>query len=249
MSYRAQLKLAESVLAEKLGDGWELKLKEMSREEKKRLALELMDRGVRNVFALVKALRISSQTLRRLLEGRRGAVEGGAGGADEKEAIRLRKARADEARPILAKEIEDAAWFHNLLHDVGKYVFHGLVKHVDWTEEHVRDEEKAFEAIAKFFDSLVEAGVEKAKALEELKVENMALDAYLTFSIDLLEKARDRLLEYTRFADLAARTVCPSCRLKLMAQLIAAQAAGGTKQARTLQVTKRDVSRSEGASL
>jgi hypothetical protein len=89
MSYRAQLALAESLLAEsllaesllaeRLGDGWRQKLKEMSREEEKELALELMDKGVRNAFALVKALEISSQTLRRLLEDRREA-QGGQGG-------------------------------------------------------------------------------------------------------------------------------------------------------------------------
>jgi hypothetical protein len=231
MSYRAQLKLAESVLAKRLGDGWRRKLREMGREEREGLALELMDRGVRNAFALVKALGISSQTLRRLLEGRKGAEGGGAGGADSKEAARLREARADVARPILAKEIEDAAWFHNLLHDVGKYVFHRLVKYVDWTEECVKDEEKAFEAVAKFFNSLVEAGVEKAKVLEELKVENMALDAYLTFSVDLLQRAKERLMEYMRFTELAARTICPRCRMKLMAQLIVARAAGGARQA------------------
>jgi TATA-box binding protein (TBP) (component of TFIID and TFIIIB) len=74
----------------------------------------------------------------------------------------------------------------------------------------VKDEGKAFEAIAKFVDNLVEAGVEKAKALEELKVENMALDAYLTFAVDLLQRAKERLMEYERFTDLVARTVCPS---------------------------------------
>jgi hypothetical protein len=233
MSYRAQLALAESILAERLGGDWRRKLKEMSKGEREGLALELMDRGVRNVFALVKALGISSQTLRRLLEGRRGAQGAGLleGEADRRAAEALRAAREDAGRPILTKEIEDAAWFHNLLHDVGKYVFHRLVKYVDWTEEHARDAEKAFEAIARFVDNLVEVGVEKAKVLEELKVENMALDAYLVFAVDLLQKAKERLMEYERFTELAAHTICPRCRAKLMAQLIADQAAGGARQA------------------
>jgi hypothetical protein len=233
MSYRAQLKLAESFLAERLGGDWRKKLKEMSREEKEKLALELMDRGVRNAFALVKALGISSQTLRRLLEGRREAQ--GAGPleeeADRRAAEALRAAKEDARRPILTKEIEDAAWFHNLLHDLGKYVFHRVVRHVEWTAECMRDPERAFETIAKFLDNLFEVGVEKAKALEELKVENKALDAYLTFATDLLEKAKERLVEYSRFTELAARIVCPRCRLKLMAQLIADQAAGGARRA------------------
>jgi hypothetical protein len=52
MSFRAQVALAETILAERLGDDWRRKLKEMSKEEREELALELMDRGVKNALAL-----------------------------------------------------------------------------------------------------------------------------------------------------------------------------------------------------
>jgi hypothetical protein len=239
--YEEQLRKAEELLRQWHGEGYREKLASMDRAKKEALAAELFSRGVKNAFALTKALGLQSEAVREVVkkmkqleaekeEERRRAEEerlrAGKHVADKKAAEALRAAREDSRRPILVKEIEDAAWFHNLLHDVGKYVYHRLVKYVEWTEEKVRDEEKAFEAIAGYLDSMMEVA-EKAHVLEELKVENMALDAYLTFSLDLLAKARDRLAEYMRFTEVAARTICPRCRAKLMAHLVAMQAAGG----------------------
>ena len=43
----------------------------------------------------------------------------------------LREIPKDERKPIIKKEIEDAAWTHNLYHDLGKYAFTQLVKFID----------------------------------------------------------------------------------------------------------------------
>jgi hypothetical protein len=245
--YEEQLRKGEEMLRKWLGEDYAAKVAAMDQAHKEALVADLFNAGVRHVGAVSRLLGMSgyqvAPIVRRLKgeadaaeEERRRAEEerlrAAKQAADREASKALRAAREDARRPILVKEIEDAAWFHNLLHDVGKHVYHRLVKHVEWTEEHARDEGKAFEAIASFFDNLVEAGIEKAHVLEELKVENMALDAYLTFAVDLLERARDRLTEYVRFAELAARTVCPRCRAKLMAQLVAMQAAGGPGEAK-----------------
>jgi hypothetical protein len=142
--------------------------------------------------------------------------------ADAEEAKRLREAKLDSKRPVVAKEIEDAAWFHNLLHDVGKYVYHKSVKYIDWTEECVKDEDVAFSAISGFVDKLFEQA-EDAKRLQEFETENVVLEAYLYFLSDSLEKVVKALAFYKWLVGIASQTLCTSCRLKMLARIASSQ--------------------------
>jgi hypothetical protein len=84
----------------------------------------------------------------------------------------------DGKKPLREKEIEDAAWFHNLLHDVGKHVFTKMVKFVEWGDQDMNDYEKARAKLCSFIDS-VQALIEDSGKIKRLEEEKELLDIQL----------------------------------------------------------------------
>ena len=84
----------------------------------------------------------------------------------------------DSKKPVREKEIEDAAWFHNLLHDLGKHVFTKMVKFVEWGDQDMNDYEKARAKLCKFIDS-VQALIEDSGKIQRLEDEKELLESNL----------------------------------------------------------------------
>jgi len=93
---------------------------------------------------------------------------------------KLREIAKDERKPIIKKEIEDAAWMHNLYHDLGKYAFLQLVKYVDWTPDDVKNSEKAFNKLRAYFDTLLKYR-EQAKTIQELQERILKYEMFATY--------------------------------------------------------------------
>jgi hypothetical protein len=141
-------------------------------------------------------------------------VNGGKEKMDEAAGIAIREARKLESKPIIAKEIEDSAWFHNLLHDLGKYVYHRLVKYVDWGAAEIESEKQAFAKLSAAVDDLMRFK-DKLAAYEKVKLERDIHEMYLITSMDPLERLTYYLKAYKWYSDLMVKVMCPRCKQQL----------------------------------
>jgi len=146
--------------------------------------------------------------------------------ADVKRAEAMEKVRLDKRRPLIARELEDQAWFKNLIYELGKNAFNLLIKHSDLSEEELTYEgwEKArdklvakLREIYEFWESnptLRELGYEYRRVLVErdaaVKVANdlrVALREALSMvqaAITLMPKdALEKFMMLTAMSDLA----------------------------------------------
>lgn len=131
------------------------------------------------------------------------------------------KERLDSKKPIRAKEIEDAAWFHNLLHDLGKYVYHKMVRYVDWTDEDMENYDHARRKLSGFIDS-IHALIEDSGKVQRLEDENTLLEIKLTQAQHVLQLLTKRLETLKWFNDMLISVMTPEVRLRALNQMIAA---------------------------
>ncbi len=131
--------------------------------------------------------------------------------------------RQDSKKPIREKEIKDAAWFHNLLHDVGKYVYHKMVKYVDWTEEDMNDYEKARGKLTGFIDT-IHALIEDSGKVQRLEDEKAMLEMDLIKYQHVLTVAVKRVQTLKWYNDMLIGVMTPEVRLRALNQMIAASA-------------------------
>jgi len=131
--------------------------------------------------------------------------------------------KKDARKPIREKEIEDAAWFHNLLHDLGKHVFTKMVKFVEWGDQDMNDYEKARAKLCNFIDS-VQALIEDSGKIERLEDEKTFLEINLEKFQHVLGIAVKRVEMLKWYNSMLIRSMCPSCRLEALNQMIAASA-------------------------
>jgi len=137
--------------------------------------------------------------------------------------LRLREVTKRPGRPILAKEIEDATWFHNLLHDLGKYAYHRLVKYVDWTPEDVKDYRKAFDKLAGMLNNLMLL-IEDAEKLEKVVEERDALKFALSMAVDKSYELLALVESYQRYVNLLLQYIPDEYKTKLLNSLIVSRA-------------------------
>jgi hypothetical protein len=218
----------EEALRRELGPQWKTRLESMNRYEKLSLARKLQERGISYPTAVCKMLKLSGRDLEKLqliheekIEDEDRAI---AMAADRDAALKLREASIQPSKPILAKEIQDYAWSHNLYHDVGKYVCLELAKYVRFDDKDVNDSQRAFMKIIGVFKDLLRFA-EDAKQLEKLRAERDALDILLTVSLDYLEKATSKLNEYLSvnkmYQEIFSRSLCSTCRSKILKWILA----------------------------
>ena len=145
---------------------------------------------------------------------------------DLKRSKQIEQQRLDKRKPLVAREIEDQAWFKNLVYELGKNAFNLLIKHTDLSEEELTYEgwEKArdklvakLREIYEFWESnptLRELGYEYRRVLVErdaaVKVANdlrVALREALSMvqaAITLMPKdALEKFMMLTAMSDLA----------------------------------------------
>jgi hypothetical protein len=129
----------------------------------------------------------------------------------------------DSKRPVREKEIEDAAWFHNLLHDVGKHTFTKMVQFVEWSNEDMNDYEKARTKLCKFIDS-VESLIADSGKIQRLEDEKTLLGINMERIQYVFRMATKRVEIMKWYNSMLIRTMCPTCRLQAMNQMMAASA-------------------------
>lgn len=137
--------------------------------------------------------------------------------------MRLREVSKQTSKPILAKEIEDATWFHNLLHDLGKYAYHRLVKYVEWTPDDVSDYKKAFDKLADKLNVLM-AYIDDAGKLEKVMDERDALELMLTMSMDMIDKLVNTVNSYKWHVDQLLSMVPDEYKTRYLNQIIVSRA-------------------------
>jgi hypothetical protein len=174
--------------------------------------------------SICSALGMKGQTLAEIKRGMEGGAreetppekpkELPASRADLEHEIKTRETARQPSKPIVAKEIEDAAWFHNLLHDVGNHVYHSVVTHVVLGEEELRDYEKARAKIVAYYDVL-ESLMAEADKVVEVEVEN----AELSFALELEQAHRAKL---QRFIDVVTAGMCRECRIRALTTFVLA---------------------------
>jgi hypothetical protein len=131
--------------------------------------------------------------------------------------------KKDARKPIREKEIEDAAWFHNLLHDLGKHVFTKMVKFVEWGDQDMNDYEKARAKLCNFVDS-VQALIEDSGKIERLEDEKALLEMTLIKYQHVLAVAVKRVELLKWYNDMLIGVMTPEVRLRALNQMIAASA-------------------------
>lgn len=135
----------------------------------------------------------------------------------------LYSATKDPNKPILAKEIETSAWFHNLIHDLGTFTYHFLASRVEWTVEDIKDEKKALKKLCERLINLYK-NEKEIKRVEELKMDAEILEMYLSFCMDLLEETAQRSLSlheaHKKFVELVAKVACTDCKKNLMVNTV-----------------------------
>lgn len=241
--FAEQLRLTEEVLRREIGPDWRAKIDGMDRHEKLYLAMRLFECGVRNATAIAKLLRLSGRDLEKIKIcyaddlSRTSPADSGdteppkhagdrakavAMAADRELALKLRVTPIQPSKPILAKEVEDAAWFHNLCHDLGNFVYHKLAKYVEWEPEDLKDPEKAFKKLADIFNGMLELR-ENAKLLEDLRAERDMFEACFYAAMDTVNRLTSSLKSCEGVLELYQQTIprlCSSCQQKLLKQLI-----------------------------
>jgi len=131
--------------------------------------------------------------------------------------------KKEARKPIREKEIEDAAWFHNLLHDLGKYVYHKMVQYVDWTDEDMQNYEKARGKLSGFIDS-IHALIEDSGKIQRLEDEKALLEMNLFRAQHVLAVAVKRVEMLKWYNDMLIGVMTPEVRLRALNQMIAASA-------------------------
>ena len=140
-----------------------------------------------------------------------------------KQHLKLRETVKRSEKPIIAKEIEDSAWFHNLLHDLGKYAYHRLVRYVDWTPEDVKDYKKAFDKLSDMLDNLMML-IEDAKKLERLVDERDALKFALSMALDQANELLALVRSYQQYVNLLLQYIPDDKKTVLLNSLIISRA-------------------------
>jgi hypothetical protein len=228
------VKHVEEALEEELGPQWRSRVEVMDRYGKIQLARRLQERGIANPVALARVLKVSGRDLEKVELFHEESVEDEdravAVAADRDVALRLRETAIQPSKPILAKEIQDYAWSHNLYHDTGKLFLLRFAKYISFDDEDLGDSERAFRKVAKLMDEL-EKLREDVQLLEKLRAEKEAMDILLTVSIDYLEKAVNMLNEYYNvnkmYQEMLSKTpLCSSCRSKILRWILFYQASG-----------------------
>ena len=139
----------------------------------------------------------------------------------------LAEATIDETKtakkPIREKEIEDASWFHNLLHDVGKYVYHAMVQYVKWTPEDMNSYEHARKTIMDYIDNIRKL-IEDAGKIQQLEDDNerMGIDIERSQAVMNLLVSRVKMLKW--YNDMLIGVMTPEIRLRALNQMMAASA-------------------------
>ena len=131
--------------------------------------------------------------------------------------------RKDSRKPIRQKEIEDAAWFHNLFHDLGKHVYHKMVKFVDWSEEDMNDYEKARKKVCAFFDGLLQF-IEDSGKVQRLEDEKTLLELKLIQCQLVLDVAVKKVKLLSSYNDALIGCMTPESRLRALNQMFVATA-------------------------
>lgn len=142
----------------------------------------------------------------------------------------IRGATKSVSKPILATEIESAAWFHKLTHSFGALAYHLLVGRVDWTAEDVKDPEKALKKLADRLIDLLK-NEEELKNVEKLRLKVEAQRMYIEMCTDLLDEATSILQnlhrKHAEYVDLTNRVMCYECKNRLASLIITNWALGG----------------------
>jgi hypothetical protein len=129
--------------------------------------------------------------------------------------------RQDSRKPVRQKEIEDAAWFHNLLHDLGKYVYHKMVQFVDWTDQDMNDYEKARTKICSFIDT-IHTLIKDGEKVQRLEDEKTLLEMNLIKYQYVLDIAVKRVQMLKRYNDILISYMTPERRLRALNQMLVA---------------------------
>lgn len=127
--------------------------------------------------------------------------------SDEEYELELREKPKEPRKPIIEKEIEDAAWFHNLLHDLGNAVYHDIVRYVHLDGDDLKDPELATEKLIEYNRGLLDM---REKAEEYLKVKQQLMGYELVYT--LLKEKYEKLMDIYTVA-----TQCMTEKSKRMA--------------------------------
>lgn len=74
---------------------------------------------------------------------------------DARHIMSLRRAKLDEKKPLVAKEIECLAWFQHVVFDLGTITYLTLAGGIEWDELDARDAERAVGKLAQRLKSLL----------------------------------------------------------------------------------------------
>jgi hypothetical protein len=141
----------------------------------------------------------------------------------------IRNLTKSASKPILATEIENAAWFHSLTHNLGTLAYHLLVGKVEWTAEDVKDPKKALEKLGTRLAELLK-NEEELKNVEKLRLKVEAQRMYIEMCTDLLDEAASILQnlhrKHAEYVDLTNRVMCYECKNRLASLIITNWALG-----------------------
>jgi len=129
--------------------------------------------------------------------------------------------REDSRKPVRQKEIEDATWFHNLLHDLGKYTYHKLVRYVKWTEEDMTNPEHARKTLTSYIDTL-QALIEDSGKIQQLEDDKTLLEMNQFRIQHLLDVAVNGVKMLKGYNDTLISCMTPECRLRALKQMLVA---------------------------
>lgn len=107
----------------------------------------------------------------------------------------IRRARMDPKKPIIFKEIEDMAWWHGVIQELGKEVVFTILPLVQLNESEKRN---YVEAVAKLSAVLKEM-IETAKKDAELVLKIRELEEMNKLLVDENSKLKDLLKEWNEF--------------------------------------------------
>jgi 5S rRNA maturation endonuclease (ribonuclease M5) len=129
--------------------------------------------------------------------------------------------RQDSRKPIRQKEIEDAAWFHNLTHDLGKYVYHKLVKYVSWTDEDMKDYEHACKTLTRFIDN-IQTLIEDSAKLQRLEDEKTLSEIEKCGYELVLDNALEQIKSLRQYNNILLGNMTPEGARRALYQITAA---------------------------
>ena len=132
--------------------------------------------------------------------------------SDEEHEAKIREVPVSAKKPILEKEIENSAWFHNLIHDVGKHVYHSVTTHVRLDVEDLNDYEKARAKMLKYYDTLEELKDDALKILDT-QAENAELEYALKVALKTLDK-------YKRFIQVVTASMDKESRIRALTAFV-----------------------------